>query len=67
MNQQSTKLDVPWFKIMHAGFNVGFSWTITSVVLGILAFLMANGIEASIQVIFGVRLQWSQWDSCSPS
>ena len=51
MNQQSTKLDVPWFKIMHAGFNVGFSWTITSVVLGILAFLMANGIEASIQVI----------------
>ena len=51
MNEQSTNLDVPWLKIMHAGFNVGFSWAITSVVFGIAAFLMSNGVEASIQVI----------------
>jgi len=51
MNDHPTDLDIPWFKIMHAGFNVGLRWTIASVVLGILAFLMSNGIEDSIQVI----------------
>ena len=51
MDEQSTNLDVPWLKIMHAGFNVGFRWTITSVAVGILAFLMSNGVADSLQVI----------------
>lgn len=51
MDKHSTNLTVPWFKIMHAGFNAGFRWTISSVVLGLLAFLMGNGVEASIHVI----------------
>ncbi len=44
MDKNSTNLTVPWFKIMHAGFNAGFRWTISSVVLGLLAFLMGNRI-----------------------
>ena len=51
MDQHSKELDVPWLKIMHAGFNVGFRWAFTSVVLGILGFLMSNGVEDSIRVI----------------
>ena len=51
MEQDSKELDVPWLKIMHAGFNVGFRWAFTSVVLGILGFLLSNGVEDSIRVI----------------
>lgn len=51
MSEYSSEVDVPWLRIMHAGFNVGFRWTISSVVLGILAFLMSNGVEDSILVI----------------
>ena len=48
MDQDSKELDVPWLKIMHAGFNVGFRWKLGSVVLGMLGFLMSNGVKVSI-------------------
>ncbi len=51
MDKHSTNLNVPWLKIIHAGFNAGFRWTISSIVLGLLAFLMSDGLEASIRVI----------------